>query len=124
MTPQVGDVVSVFTDQSYDEKWKYIVLVGIHSEDPNQYLGVFINSKKYNQNHVDFELTSDRKFLDKSSYVDCGDPKRFSKAEIVGSIQENQSNHRGSVVSSDLELIKETIKSCNNVKRVLKKYFL
>lgn len=124
MMPNIGDVVSVHTDQSFDEKYKYIILVGIHSENANEYLGVFINKRKHNLNHVDFEKNGDRKFLEYDSFVDCGDPKRFGKDEIVDSILKNEDNFRGTTCKPDIEMLRKSIVECTSVKRVLKKYFL
>lgn len=124
---KVGDVISVYTDRSFDEKYKFAIVVA-ESKTNDNFLTVFINSKQANSDYIKnyqpcFELNETRKYLKHRSYIDCYSPEEFLAIEIQNSIDKNPRNKLGEVSEADLNLIKHLIKGCPQITNALKRCY-
>lgn len=119
--------MSVYTDRSHSQKYKYVIIVAESKRNDN-FLCVFINTDQSKNTFIAqyqpcFEPNDDRPYLDHKSYIDCYDPKEFLASEIEASIANNKKNHRGKATETDLDLIRDLIKECPQIVEALKKAY-
>lgn len=121
MTFKVGEVVTLYTDRSKDEKTKHIIIVA-ESRSSDNCLGVFINSNQSKDSFIKeyqpaFNVNEERRYLDHQSYIDCYSPIEFTEYEL------KKAKKRGDVTEDDLALLRGLIRDNPQLTNGFKKSF-
>lgn len=124
---EAGDVIAIYTDRSYDTKYKFVIVVAAARSNDN-YLCVFINSNQARPYLIRkfqpcFEVNDRRTYLHHTSYIDCYDPEEFTERELQKSIDTNPKNFLGKASDEDLDLIKDLVKENPQIPKGLKKAY-
>lgn len=125
MSLKVGDVVAIYSSRFWETKYKYCILVA-PSRTNNNWITVVINSDPAIDANVkpfflDFPKTTNRKYLDDNSFVDCYSHVEFTEQEIQDSITKNAKNLLGHEDDDTMDEIKGLLRDNDRISEKTKK---